>query len=282
MLMFLDSVSASHFFVGLGAGIAILAVPVLTLTPAAELPHRLLAWIDGPSTSVAGVNTDDVAISRPQRGYRAGDPTPGPEAPPTLSPIVAPTPVPRVQSAPPLQAVPIGGATLRTGVIRSGGLPVFVRRVAGVESGDDALIADGSPVLVSTGAGLQVGAEQWRAIRGLSGVVGWVPASQLAVDGEAPAQMTAASVPSGASQSLAAPATPGATGGGERGVIANTDGVGVVLRNSPAEADRSTRGLMDGMAVTVVEHAGTDWVRVQAANGLSGWIPTRYVVAESG
>ncbi len=294
--------SASHFFVGLGAGIAILAVPVLTLTPAQQLPQRLVAWIDGPSTSAARANTDDVAANRPQRGYRAGDPTPGAEAPPTLGPVVAPTPVPRVQPTAPLQSVPVGGAALRTGVIRSGGGPVYVRRAVGTDSSDDAVIADGSPVLVSTAAGLQVGSQQWRAIRGLNGVVGWVLASQVAVDGEAPPHMVAATVSSGAAGAVGdvpagsrpPAATPGALrlsatpatavngGNTERGMIANTDGVGVVLRNSPADGDRSTRGLMDGMPVTVLEHAGVDWVRVQAANGQTGWIPIRYVVATAG
>ena len=138
-------VAASHFFVGLGAGIAILAVPVLTLTPGAELPQRLVAWIDGPPPAVTEARTEDAAISRPLRGYRPGDPTPtpAPEAPPTLRPVVVPTSAPRTQ--PPLPQPLPSGASMRTGVIRSGGQAVVVRRVAGVDSPDDQMIADGAP-----------------------------------------------------------------------------------------------------------------------------------------
>jgi uncharacterized protein YgiM (DUF1202 family) len=50
-----------------------------------------------------------------------------------------------------------------------------------------------------------------------------------------------------------------------------------VLRNPPNEADKSRSGLLEGTRVTVMELAGTDWVRVRADNGLQGWIPTRYL-----
>jgi hypothetical protein len=60
--------------------------------------------------------------------------------------------------------------------------------------------------------------------------------------------------------------------------VANTDGVGVVLRNSPRDADKSRTGLMDGMSVGVMERSGADWVRVRADNGQEGWVPARYVV----
>jgi hypothetical protein len=41
-----DEMGASHFFVGMGAGIAILSVPVLTLGPGRDLPSQLSAWIN--------------------------------------------------------------------------------------------------------------------------------------------------------------------------------------------------------------------------------------------
>jgi hypothetical protein len=259
-------VAASHFFVGLGAGIAILAVPVLTLTPGAELPQRLVAWIDGPSPHATEVQrTEDAALSRPLRGYKPGDPTPAPEAPPTLRPVVVPTSAPRIQPSIP-QPLP-SGASMRTGVIRSGDQAVFVRRIAGVESWDDPMIADGSPVLVSTGGGLQVGEQTWRAVRGLNGVAGWVPSGQVVVDGESPQQLVAAS------SATPVPTSPGS----DRATIANTDGAGVVLRNSPNDGDRRPAGFLDGTNVTIVERSGNDWVRVRADNGQQGWIPSRYL-----
>ncbi len=246
-------------------------------------------------SQVAGVSV----VNRPTRGYKPGDPTPVPDAPPTIEPALRPTPVPQVQPAF-VQAPPSTGS-MRTGVIRAGGAPVFVRRAAGIESADDPQIADGAPVLVSAGSSLQIAGQPWRAVRGLSGIVGWVPGSQVMVDGEAPPLMVAASAatpgtvagngsalapgnaaapaPIGAQIRASVGAPAGATG--ERLRVANTDGVGVVLRNSPREADKSTRGLMDGANVSVVERNGSDWVHVRADNGQDGWIPARYVVPAS-
>jgi SH3-like domain-containing protein len=149
-----------------------------------------------------------------------------------------------------------------------------VRRAAGVESADDPQLDDGAPVLVSAGGGLQIGGHAWRAVRGLSGVVGWVPGAQVVVDGEAsPIMVAAAQAPT---------PMPGANGGsgstGERMRVANTDGVGVVLRNSPRDADKTPRGLMDGANVSVLERNGSDWVHVRVDNGQDGWVPARYVV----
>jgi uncharacterized protein YgiM (DUF1202 family) len=36
---------------------------------------------------------------------------------------------------------------------------------------------------------------------------------------------------------------------------------------------------MDGAAVTLLERSGSEWVRVRADNGLTGWISLRYLVA---
>jgi SH3-like domain-containing protein len=267
---------ASHFFVGLGAGIAILTVPVLTLAPGMDLPHRFAMWIDGPSANTQTLNA--AAASRPERGYKPGDPTPAAEAaPPTIAPVVKPTAVP-TQVVPQALVLPPSGSATRTGVIRGGGTPVFVRRAAGVEQRDDPQLAEGSPVLVSAGNALTVGGQAWRAVRGLNGVVGWVPSAQVVVDGEAlpqPAQMVAASAAT-AVATLAPIQVAGATS--ERLKIANTDGAGVVMRTSPRDADRSRSGLMDGAGVSVVERSGSDWVHIRADNGQEGWVPTRYVV----
>jgi SH3-like domain-containing protein len=148
-------------------------------------------------------------------------------------------------------------------------------------------LAEGSPVLVSAGNALQIGGTAWRAVRGLNGIVGWVPSSQVVVDGEAPPQMVAAPSLSGTPGTPGIPlagATPAAgpvqVGGAtsERLKVANTDGVGVVLRNSPRDADKSRTGLIDGTSVGVVERSGSDWVHVRADNGQDGWVPARYVV----
>src|SRR5690242_8881112 len=139
--------SASHFFVGLGAGLALLTVPVLTVAPGLDLPGRFSTWVQGPPPQSARLTTDNAAVARPVRGYVPGDPTPTPPAsPPTLQPVGIPTPA--GQQRPPIisQPPPIGG-TLRTGVIRSGGTPVFVRSAPGAETSADPQLADGSPVL---------------------------------------------------------------------------------------------------------------------------------------
>jgi len=277
---------ASHFFVGLGAGIALLTVPVLTLGPGTDLPHRFASWIDGPPPQAAQL-AGAAAVNRPTRGYKRGDPTPVAEAPPTIEPALRPTAVPQVQPA--LAEAPPSAGSMRTGVIRAGGGPVYVRRAAGVESADDPQIADGAPVLVSAGGNLQIGGQPWRAVRGLSGIVGWVPSAQVIVDGEGPPLMVAAAsaatpgtLASNATPSPTATANLGSAGAaGDRLRVANTDGVGVVLRNSPRDGDKSPRGLMDGANVSVLERSGNDWVHVRADNGQEGWIPTRYVVPGS-
>jgi hypothetical protein len=104
----------------------------------------------------------------------------------------------------------------------------------------------------------------------LDGVVGWIPSTQVAVDGEAP--------PAPILVAMTVTPTPETPGGvSQRAVIANTDGSGVVLRNSPNAADRTPHGLMDGMGVTVLQRSGADWVQVRADNGQTGGIPAQYV-----
>jgi SH3-like domain-containing protein len=261
--------SASHFFVGLGAGIAILAVPVAMLTPGSTVPQHIVDWIEGPAPQIAQLSTDDAAANRPLRGYQQGEPTPAADTVPTVQPRAVPTRVPPPTPQPLVNAPAL--STLRwagTGVIRATGAPVLVRQVPGVETAGDATIADGSPVLISAGPPLQVGSDQWRAIRGLNGVVGWVPSTQVAVDGEAPIYVGATPTPPGSP--TAAPA--------QRSIIANTGGAGVVLRNSPNDADRTRAGLMDGAVVQVLGNSG-EWVRVRDEKGQEGWVPVQYVAA---
>jgi SH3-like domain-containing protein len=265
--------AASHFFVGLGAGIAILAVPAFVFTPASSVPGHVLEWINSGPAGPLQFGSDDAASSRPLRGFQQGAPTPtAAAAAPTVQPRV-PTALPTQAAIPAGQLAPNVGITANlrwagTGTIRSGGVPVAVRRVPGVDSGDDPQLADGSPVLVAAGAPQVINGEQWRGVRALSGIVGWVPSAQLAVDGEAtiPAPIMVA----------ASAATPTPAPDANRGSIANTGGVGVVLRNSPNEADRSRVGLNDGTGVTVLEASG-DWLRVQTDSGQGGWVLSRYV-----
>ena len=141
-------------------------------------------------------------------------------------------------------------------------------------------------MLVSVGGVIQVAGQPWRAVRGLNGVVGWVPGAQVVVDGEAPPPPLVGSSPPTPGPALtpnsATPGTGAIVVGGaplERLKVANTDGSGVVLRNSPRDADKSHSGLMDGALVYVVERSGADWVHVRADNGQEGWIPARYVVS---
>jgi SH3-like domain-containing protein len=158
-------------------------------------------------------------------------------------------------------------AGLQTGVIRSGGGgAVYVRRVAGIQSPDDALLPDGSPVLISASSEIQVSGQTWRSVRGLNGVSGWVPSSMVSVDGPGatrtanPGQLQAATV----------------VQEGERAVIANTDGEGVALRRSARPDDRTPAGLREGTQVSVLER-GPDMARVRADNGQEGWVPAQYL-----
>jgi uncharacterized protein YgiM (DUF1202 family) len=65
----------------------------------------------------------------------------------------------------------------------------------------------------------------------------------------------------------------------QHGIIGKTGGPGVVLRRAPNDADRTTSGLMDGTRVSVIEWSGSNWIHVQADNGLNGWVPAAYVLA---
>ncbi|HYY90278.1 MAG TPA: SH3 domain-containing protein [Chloroflexota bacterium] len=255
--------AASHFFVGLGAGMALLTIPTVLLVPQLDVPQRIASWITGPPPEAARSSSGDlVALGRPQRGYIQGRPTPTPEPPPTIVPVARPTLGPALGNRPPaavtadVAPTPPAGA-LQTGVVRSGGAGVYVRRVAGVQSPGDAFLPDGSPVLIAGSSEVQVSGQAWRSVRGLNGVAGWVPSSMIAVDG---------------------PRTASAAPAGQRAVVGNTGGVGVVLRASPRADDRLPSGLLDGVVVAIIERRGTDWARVRADTGQEGWVPAQYLI----
>jgi len=82
-----DLVAASYFFVGLGAGLALLTVPILVLGPGMDVPDRVAAWVNGPPPQVEQSVASLPSVNRPVRGFVRGEPTPGPDAPPpTLRP----------------------------------------------------------------------------------------------------------------------------------------------------------------------------------------------------
>ena len=60
--------------------------------------------------------------------------------------------------------------------------------------------------------------------------------------------------------------------------VAHTAGRGVILHAEPRKDARMPSGLLEGTRVTVLELAGTDWARVQSAQGRVGWVPTAYLV----
>jgi hypothetical protein len=350
--------AASHFFLGVGVGIAILTIPTLVVAPQLDLAERIGAWVAGPAPDETSrgqnANADLASLNRPLRGY-AGQPTPTAEPPPTLQPRSVPRPAPRASSGgaePDSTGAPAGGSTnarasgstsaraggstnaraggpssaaagrpgggvaeglgsgvagpgmgaaggstngataanavptlppagLRTGVIRSGGGgAVYVRRVAGIQSPDDALLPDGSPVLVSASSEIQVSGQTWRSVRGLNGVAGWVPSSMVSVDGPgAPMALNGSQVQPPPEPQGDEPDEP------EHAVVANTNGRGVVLRRSARPDDRTPAGLREGTSVAVLERSGPasgdDMAHVRADNGQEGWVPAQYLAPAS-
>jgi SH3-like domain-containing protein len=134
---------------------------------------------------------------------------------------------------------------------------------------DDPALPDGTLVMVSPTGAITHDNQEWRAVRTLSGDVGWVQASALRLAGVLTQLRPAAP---GASP------TPTATQSADHQMrVAHTDGEGVVLRASPSLDDRTPRGFMDGTVVTVLERSGTDWLHVRGSNGQEGWIPAQYV-----
>jgi len=104
--------------------------------------------------------------------------------------------------------------------------------------------------------------------RALSGAA--APLQNTAAEPAAAAKPEAQPTP--APQPPAAPAL--AT---HEGVVAYTDGSGVVLRATPNDKDWTPRGFMDGTRVTVLERQGSDWAHVRGPHDEEGWIPARYL-----
>jgi hypothetical protein len=69
----------------------------------------------------------------------------------------------------------------------------------------------------------------------------------------------------------------------ERVKIANTGGVGAILRSDPPTG-RQVTALRDGTLLQVLEHRtlndGTEWLRVRTPDGVEGWVYSRLVAAE--
>ena len=70
----------------------------------------------------------------------------------------------------------------------------------------------------------------------------------------------------------------GATSG-ERVKVANTGGIGAILRAEPPKG-RQIAGLRDGQLLTVLEHrdvGDAEWLRVRTDDGTEGWVFGRLV-----
>jgi hypothetical protein len=69
----------------------------------------------------------------------------------------------------------------------------------------------------------------------------------------------------------------------EKVKVANTGGVGAILRADPPKG-RQVTGLRDGTVLQVQEHRqlddGSEWLRVKTAEGVEGWVFSRLVAAE--
>lgn len=264
----MNPVPASHFFVGLMAGAAMLAGPALVLGMGGSLleaPARVRAWVDEPARATPGRVEVAGASIRPVRGYVAGVPASAfeAEALPTLQPVTVPEgraggpPEPIVAAAP----APILGARA---VIQTGGAGVTVHRAIGLNNPADPVLQDGTLVQVSPSGTIRVQGQAWRSVRVAGGVIGWVPEEALAF-------------PDGAQPGT----TPPTVAGRIRMRVVNTDGVGVVLRASPRFDDRTPTGVREGGSVTVLEARGAEWVRVQLDTRQEGWLPAQFLAPES-
>ena len=65
----------------------------------------------------------------------------------------------------------------------------------------------------------------------------------------------------------------------ERVKVANTGGVGAILRAEPPKG-RQVAALRDGTVLQVLEHqdvGGSEWLHIQTADGTQGWVFARLV-----
>lgn len=250
-----------------------LAVPFAVSGGFVQASSALDAWLTPSVTRV--FDTRVPGEVRPARGYDSARavPTPLPTALPKLEPAVVPTAAPVVAAPPPPSAA--AGSLWQTGVVRTG-QGVQVRKAVNLTTPSDPVLPDGSAVLLSPNGVIRVGAETWRSVRGLNGIVGWIPESSVVLDGTAQPGTGSITV-AGASATPSARTASPATAPPSTMRVVRTDGVGVVLRSSPEPNARMPRGLLEGTQVTVLERSGADWVRVQAANGQEGWVPAQYL-----
>jgi Domain of unknown function (DUF4352) len=99
----------------------------------------------------------------------------------------------------------------------------------------------------------------------------------------APAQPTAAPVaaePTTPPAPTAAPPSPTPVLSRKSIWVANTDGEGVNVRNTPNSSDRSDHGYKDGTPLTQlgdpISAGGATWLRVTGSDGFDGFIPAQY------
>jgi hypothetical protein len=78
---------------------------------------------------------------------------------------------------------------------------------------------------------------------------------------------TVAATPSPSARAV----TPTSTASGERVRIANTDGIGVALRDSPGGQRLPGKGYDEGVTVTVLERQG-EWTHIRGDDGREGWV----------
>jgi hypothetical protein len=89
-----------------------------------------------------------------------------------------------------------------------------------------------------------------------------------------PPEMNAGPPAPAASEESAAAAAPI-----ERVKVANTGGVGAILRADPPKG-RQVAALRDGTVLEVLEHQdidGSEWLRIQTPDGTQGWVFSRLV-----
>jgi hypothetical protein len=65
--------------------------------------------------------------------------------------------------------------------------------------------------------------------------------------------------------------TPTTAGSGERVRVANTDGIGVALRDGPGGQRLPGKGYDEGVTVTVLERQG-EWAHIRGDDGREGWV----------
>lgn len=277
--------SGYTFFLGMVAGVALLAIPLFAL----DGPEGIATWVASRTEPEVRSTATSVPLGqlRPQSGFVPGDPTPTPIPLPNIpAPGETPEPAPvptmeeAVASAPdearavdaphcaPEQApgFVLGFAELRQQVGDAMGAAIECEHT-NPESGDRVQRTTTGMAVYSPSSGLTRFTDGWRhwALTP-GGVVAWEGA-----DATPPPEVAGvtAELREGAEEAE-----------GERMRVVNTDGLGVVFRNSPNLEDRQTRGLLEGQVATVLERQGDEWLRVRAPNGVEGWVPAQYLAPE--